>query len=80
MMGIQYPKKIFIRLSTCDRLRIDELSREAEIPPSTLSRIALRQWMWANDVDPTATRKIHSSAATWDSEAPLQADRTSSED
>lgn len=71
-MGIQYPEKIFIRLSTRDKLRIEDLSRKAEIPPSTLSRIALRQWLWANDVDPTATGKIHSSAA--------MCDRTSSQD
>ncbi len=65
-MIIQYPKRIFIRLSARDKFQIEALSRKAEILPSTLSGLALQQLLWANDTNPTATRKIHSSAATCD--------------
>lgn len=48
MMKNRYPEKIYVRLSTHDKLQIQELSKKAEISLPTSIRIALRQWLWAD--------------------------------
>ena len=49
-MSIKYPSGCNIRLSLDDRQRLDEASQKAEIPPSTLARRALREWLRTNEI------------------------------
>ena len=44
-MAAKYPQKLFMRLSEEDRERLNKISEKAEIPPSTLARKVLRQWL-----------------------------------
>ncbi len=46
---VKYPSKFFIRISEEDQKRIKEASIEEEIPPSTLARRILRQWLQSNE-------------------------------
>jgi hypothetical protein len=59
-MAVKYPNMFFIRLTHEDRKRIKEASEKAEIPPSTLARKVLRQWLRSTEVDATEMEKTAS--------------------
>ena len=44
-MAVKYPNMFNIRLTHEDRKQLWEASEKAEIPPSTLARRVLRQWL-----------------------------------
>lgn len=56
-MAPKYPTMFFMRLSDEDREQIEELSKKADIPPSTLARKVLRQWLRSAEVDASVMEK-----------------------
>ncbi len=48
-MPIKYPHMFFMRITEEDRRQIEEASAREDIPPSTLARKVLRQWLRSND-------------------------------
>lgn len=44
-MAVKYPNLMFVRLTNKDRERVVQASEREEMPPSTLIRKALRQWL-----------------------------------
>lgn len=44
-MTVKYPKIFNLRLTDEDIQQLDKASAKAEIPPSTLARKVLRQWL-----------------------------------
>ena len=59
-MAVKYPNMFFIRLTDEDKRQIEEVSEKEDIPPSTLARKVLRQWLQSVEVDVTVTEKTAS--------------------
>ena len=49
-MTRKYPNMFNIRLTCKDKKQIEAASIQEDIPPSTLARKILRQWLRANDL------------------------------
>lgn len=65
-MAVKYSNMLFIRLTHEDRRRIEKASEKVEIPPSTLARKVLRQWLQSAEVAPTLMEEIPSSITIGD--------------
>lgn len=56
-MAVNYPSTMFVCLSNEDRERVVEASKKEEIPPSTLIRKVLRQWLQSTETATSAMEK-----------------------
>ncbi len=56
-MAVKYPQIFFMRLTDEDKKQIEVASERAEIPPSTLARKILRDWLRSSEADATAIVK-----------------------
>ena len=54
-MAVKYPNMFFIRITDEDKRQIEEASEKEDIPPSTLARKVLRQWLRSASTEKTAS-------------------------